>query len=103
MKKLLLIPLLAVLFVACLPSTPILEGTRLDSTTVLYTALEGPSLSVATATEFDGLPVGCEFVESFNDQAFCVAPASYEFKTDGKTSATIVDGFLFVSRPVIVE
>jgi len=106
MKKLIFLLLVFVL-VGCLPSTDILQGGRLAVDLVRYTALEGPSLSIASSEPFDGLPEGCDFVDGedgiINTQAFCDAPANYEFRTTGKTSAAIVNGFLPVSRPVVVD
>lgn len=103
MKRYFYIALIMALMISCFPTQPSLQGIRISATEVQYTATEGPTLSVATATKFEGLPDGCTFIDGTDDEASCTAPAVYIFKTDGKTSATIFNGYLFVTAPVIVE
>ena len=84
-------------------STENLIGERLAVDLVVYDALIGPSLSVATATAFENTPEGCEQVNDQVDELFCVAPGKYEFRTAGRTAAIIVDGFRPLTNFVVVE
>ena len=86
---------------SCFPSVELLKGERLEADLVHYSALVEGNLSVATSTVFQGVPDGCKSVTE--SQLFCVSPAEYYFVTDGKTSANIVQGWLPVTRFVVIE